>query len=82
MKHEDFGGHLSDQKKSVDIPDFYVHVRPPNMTADRRQAQITVVAVQQLARYLKLIPGRKNLIWFAAPSLLHSIPAPRCRQLR
>jgi VWFA-related protein len=66
MKHEDFGGHLSDQKKSVDIPDFYVHVRPPEYDplTDGRP-QITVVAVQQLARYLKLIPGRKNLFWFA-----------------
>jgi VWFA-related protein len=66
MKHVDFGGHLSDQKPSVDIPDFYVHVGPPvyDPLTDGRP-QMTVLAVQQLARYLKLIPGRKNLIWFA-----------------
>jgi VWFA-related protein len=65
MKHEDFGGHLSDQRKNM-RPDFDTHVRVRDkdpLTDDR--PQVTLVAVQQLARYLSLIPGRKNLIWFA-----------------
>ncbi len=66
MKAEDFGGHLTDQTKTVNVPDFYVQVRPRTydpLTDDR--PRVTLVALQQLARYLGLIPGRKNLIWFA-----------------
>ena len=65
MKPEDFWGHLADQTKNV-IPDFKEQVRTRGydpLTDDR--PQITLQAALQLARYLSLIPGRKNLIWFA-----------------
>jgi hypothetical protein len=65
MKHEDFGGHLSGLSKNFQ-PNFKVHVHPPDqdpITDDR--AQTTLLALQQFARLLGLVPGRKNLIWLA-----------------
>ncbi len=32
---------------------------------DDRRIQMTIEALQQLARYLSAVPGRKNLIWFS-----------------
>jgi VWFA-related protein len=31
-----------------------------------RRVQVTMEAMQQLARYLSAVPGRKNLVWFSA----------------
>jgi VWFA-related protein len=65
MKPADLWGHLADQPKNFK-PDFKEHLqtRDSDATTDDRP-QITLQAALQLARYLSLIPGRKNLIWFA-----------------
>jgi len=72
MKLEDFGGHLSDPQKNFK-PDDRALTNDPRpfgglhdydpITDDR--PHVTLAAVQQLAQHLRLIPGRKNLIWFA-----------------
>src|ERR1700722_7106994 len=58
MKHEDFGGHLSDESKNFQ-PNFHIYVHPADKDpiTDAR-SQTTLLAVQQLARLLGLIPGR------------------------
>ncbi|MGB6687964.1 MAG: VWA domain-containing protein [Terracidiphilus sp.] len=65
MKPEDFGARLADRIDN-NRPDFYTRVSPRRHDpgTDERP-QITLEATMQLARYLGLIPGRKNLIWFA-----------------
>jgi VWFA-related protein len=65
MKAEQFGAHLTDSSKNP-TADFDNHVpfRHNDPLTDNRP-QITLQVVQELARYLSLIPGRKNLIWFA-----------------
>ena len=42
--------------------------------ANDKQTQFTLGALQQLARYLYAIPGRKNLIWFSASFPLEAQP--------
>jgi VWFA-related protein len=64
MKLEDFGGHLSDPQKNIK-GDFETHIHRDNDPITDGRTQATLAAAQQLARYLRLIPGRKNLIWFA-----------------
>jgi VWFA-related protein len=41
-----------------------------------QQAQLTMLALQQLARYLDAIPGRKNLIWFSGSFPISLAPDP------
>jgi len=71
MKPENLGAHLRDQEKRIQpdecASDNYCANVPPTWydpVTDERQ-QVTLKALLQLAQYLKLIPGRKNLIWFA-----------------
>jgi VWFA-related protein len=40
------------------------------------QTQLSLAALQQLARYLEAIPGRKNLIWFSGSFPIALIPDP------
>jgi VWFA-related protein len=39
-----------------------------------KRAQMTIAAMQQLARYLSAVPGRKNLIWFSSSFPLNLAP--------
>jgi VWFA-related protein len=39
-----------------------------------KRAQMTIEAMQQLARYLSAVPGRKNLIWFSGSFPLNLSP--------
>lgn len=65
MKPADLWGHLADPTKNfkADIPERVQKRDYDPLTDDR--PQITLQAALQLARYLSLTPGRKNLIWFA-----------------
>jgi VWFA-related protein len=40
------------------------------------QTQLSLAALQQLARYLEAIPGRKNLIWFSGSFPIALLPDP------
>jgi VWFA-related protein len=51
------------------------------MQTDRR-VQITLEAIQQLARYLSAVPGRKNLIWFSASFPIALGPDPGNESLK
>ncbi len=42
----------------------------------KRRAQITLAAMNQLARYLSNIPGRKNLIWLSSSFPITILPDP------
>jgi VWFA-related protein len=42
----------------------------------KRRAQITLAAMNQLARYLNNIPGRKNLIWLSGSFPITILPDP------
>jgi VWFA-related protein len=50
-----------------------------NYQADQR-VTMTLEALQQLARYLAGIPGRKNLIWFSSSFPVSVFPAPSEKQ--
>jgi VWFA-related protein len=71
MKPENMGTRLTDKEKLLQpdaLPDGLRVETPPLQYApvtDERP-QVTLKALFQLAQYLKLIPGRKNLMWFAA----------------
>jgi len=41
-----------------------------------QQAQLSMSALEQLARYLDAIPGRKNLIWFSGSFPIALLPDP------
>jgi VWFA-related protein len=70
MKPENLGARLTDKQKLLQpdaLPDGLRVEVPPLEYApvnDERQ-QVTLKALLQLSQYLKLVPGRKNLMWFA-----------------
>ncbi|HMG86139.1 MAG TPA: VWA domain-containing protein [Terracidiphilus sp.] len=47
-----------------------------------RRVQITLEAMQQLARYLSAVPGRKNLIWFSGSFPIALGPDPGNQSLQ
>jgi VWFA-related protein len=51
------------------------------MQSDRR-VELTMEAMQQLARYLSAVPGRKNLIWFSGSFPIALGPDPENQSLQ
>ena len=47
---------------------------------DRQRAVRTLDAMNQLARYLSGLPGRKNLIWFSASFPINILPNPDMKE--
>ena len=62
-----------DQDANIAIQLFLQAVIVPNL--DIQRTQRTLEAMSQLARYLSVLPGRKNLIWFSGSFPLDISPS-------
>lgn len=69
---------MADGPPNADTQTFLNHILQSqnDMKADRldMRMELTIVAMQQLARYLAAIPGRKNLIWLSDSFPLNLTP--------